>query len=77
MQTNYKEHVIQSMAPRANPYSRWHVKIIVSWIEGPTNQMRQFDGPNAGFATQQEAEVWGIEFGKKWINDGKPDLHKR
>jgi hypothetical protein len=30
--------------------------------------------PADGFATQKDSESWGVEFGRKWINDGKPDF---
>jgi hypothetical protein len=44
-------------------------------MEGTQVAFRHLDGPTEGFDTQQEAEVSGIEIGKKWIDAGKPKFH--
>jgi hypothetical protein len=39
-------------------------------------EYRQFD-VKRGFATQEDAELGGLIFARKWIDDGKPPLRER
>jgi hypothetical protein len=72
MEATYKEHLIQAIAPRQSDNARWMLTVIISWMEGEDNKRQRFEGPSEGFATQEAAELWGIDFGKRWINTGKP-----
>jgi len=76
MTDDYKQHLIQATALQFADSKKWAVKVIVSWDEAANGELRQFDGPIAGFDSQGEAESWGMQFGRKWIDQGKPDLHK-
>jgi hypothetical protein len=73
MKIDYNGHTIESVATELPPDEIWCAKVIVSWSQERT-EVRQFDGPVTGFRGKGEAEAWGIEFGKKWIDDGKPSL---
>jgi hypothetical protein len=48
--------------------------VLVSWDAEGQRKIHEFHGPVDGFATQKDSESWGVEFGKKWINDGNPDF---
>jgi hypothetical protein len=76
MDMTYKGHRISSFS-RQNPDNcRWLVEIDVLWPEAGRDSNQRFEGPLDGFASKADAESWGIEMGKKWIDDGKPDLRK-
>jgi hypothetical protein len=75
MDEDYKGHRIQSV-PRLLPDSnRWSAHVVINWTAGSREEFRRFDVKRA-FATQEEAEQAGLEFGKKWIDDGKPKLRE-
>ena len=42
-----------------------------NWTDGRRKQFRRFD-VKRGFATEEEAELAGLTFARKWIDDGKP-----
>ncbi len=48
--------------------------VLVSWDGEDQRKIHEFHGPIDGFATQKDSESWGVAFGTKWINDGKPDF---
>ena len=72
----YRGHEINITASQIPDTARWTVKVVISWAEGDTEQIRQFYGPTSGFKSKADAEKWGSDFAQQWINDGKPDLHK-
>jgi hypothetical protein len=76
MEMNYNGHRIQSVS-RVKPDSdRWEVEINVLYPEAAGDKNERFEAPLEGFVSKAEAESWGIEVGKKWIDDGKPNLRK-
>ena len=73
----YKGHHIQSVPRHLLPDSeRWTAQVLINWTDGSRKQFRQFD-VKRGFATEEEAELEGLTFAKKWIDDGKPKLRER
>lgn len=76
MDINYKRHLIESLSDLSPDGNRWLGKVIVLWEDAGTNRSQPFDGPLEGFSTKSEAESWGIQFGRKWIDDGKPTVNK-
>jgi hypothetical protein len=76
MDERYKDHLIHTAVTKIPRNNRWAVRVHVSWSEGSRGRIVPFDGPIDGLATESEAESWGIAFGKKWIDGGKPDLQQ-
>jgi hypothetical protein len=74
MKKNHKRHAIESFGWQIPDTSVWSAKVVVSWSEGGTEKTNKFDGEVANFRSKAEAETYGIEFAKKWIDDGKPSL---
>ena len=73
----YKGHsilTIPSLVPNSN---KWRAKVIVQWDEGATRRTQPFDSPLDGFGSEEKADLWAIAFGRKWIDDGKPDLDRQ
>jgi hypothetical protein len=69
---NYKDHRIEvSVHAVGDPKAGWVSEIFVTYSEHGKNVLvtRRM---NQTFATPDEAETAGIEFAKKWIDNGKP-----
>ena len=76
MDEDYKGHHIQSV-PRQLPESgRWTAHVVINWTAGSREELRQFE-VKRGFATQEEAEMGGLIFARKWIDGGRPPLRER
>ena len=76
MDEDYKGHHIQSV-PRHLPDSdRWTSHVVINWTAGSREQFREFE-VKLGFSTQEDAELGGLIFARKWIDDGKPKLRER
>ena len=72
----YKGHHIQSVPRHLLPDSeRWTAQVLINWTDGRRKQFRPFD-VKRGFATEEEAELAGLTFAMKWIDDGKPKLRE-
>src|SRR6266566_6856121 len=77
MDEDYKGHHIQSVPRHLLPDSnRWTAHVVINWTARSREQFREFD-VKRGFATQEDAEMGGLIFARKWIADGKPKLRKR
>ena len=74
MEASYKGDRITSVASEKPDSDRWVVTVDVLSPEPHGAHNARFEGPLEGFASKKEAESWGIKFGKKWIDDGKPAL---
>ena len=76
MDEDYKGHHIQSVPRHLLPDSeRWTAQVLINWTDGRRKQFRRFD-VKRGFATEEEAELAGLTFARKWIDDGKPKLRE-
>jgi hypothetical protein len=76
MDEDYKGHHIQSV-PRQLPDSGgWTAHVVINWTAGSRVELRQFE-VERGFATQEEAEMGGLIFARKWIDGGRPPLRER
>jgi hypothetical protein len=67
---------IQSVSREKPDSDRWIVEINVVYPEADGDKNQRFEGPLDGFPSKAEAESWELEVGRKWIDDGKPVLHK-
>jgi hypothetical protein len=77
MDEDYKGHHIQSVPRHLLPDSnRWTAHVVINWTVRSRKQFREFD-VKRGFATQEDAELGGLIFAKKWIDEGKPPLRER
>jgi hypothetical protein len=76
MVVNYKNHTIEYFGDPIAFTDKWRGKVRISWDENGTRKVVPFDSPLTGFSSLLEAEAWGLEVGKKWIDDGKPGLFK-
>jgi hypothetical protein len=70
---DYKNHQIEVSVSFASKGSGWMPEVFVTYSEKGKNVLisRRIDQT---FATSDEAEQAGVEYAKKWIDDGKPDL---
>ena len=76
MNEDYRGHHIQSVPRHLLPDSeRWTAQVLINWTDGRRKQFRRFD-VKRGFATEEEAELAGLTFARKWIDDGKPKLRE-
>jgi hypothetical protein len=73
MKQIYKEHRIQSLPKRLPDSNRWTAYVVIHWTSGSSQNSREFD-IRQGFATEEEASKAALQFGEKWIDDGKPRL---
>jgi hypothetical protein len=72
MNGTHKGHNIFITASRSRDTRQWkpHVKII--WSDDGQGKISTLD-VNGAFGATREAEMGGLIFAKKWIDDGKPD----
>jgi hypothetical protein len=73
MDTTYKGHWISSFSRQNPDNDRWLVEIDVFSPQAGGGKNQRFEGPLEGFPSQAEAELWGIQVAKKWIDAGKPN----
>ena len=52
---------------------RWEPRLTVIWSEDGEGKLSKLNIKRA-FRVRREAEMEGLIFAKKWIDDGKPDL---
>ena len=53
--------------------TRWERRLTVIWSEDGQGRLSKLI-VNSAFRVRREAEIEGLTFAKKWIDDGKPDL---
>jgi hypothetical protein len=70
----YKDHHIEVSASTVRDPAGWAAHIFVSYTEHGKSVLKSLRMDQT-FATPKEAETAGIEFAKKWIDDGKPDTN--
>jgi len=74
MLLSYKGHSIGTIPWRIPNSSKWRAKVLVQWNEGATHRTQHFDSPGDGFGSEEKADLWAIASGRKWIDDGKPNI---
>jgi hypothetical protein len=72
---NYKDHHIEVSVRAVVDPNGWRPDIFVSYSEHGKNVLKSVP-MDQSFATPDEATQGGVEYAKKWIDDGKPDLEK-
>lgn len=70
----YRGHSISTIPWRLPTTKRWRAKLSVHWNEGAILKTQHFECPFDGFGSEEKADLWAIALGRKWIDDGKPDL---
>lgn len=71
---SYNGHSIGTIPWRIHNSRKWRAKVIVQWNDGSTLRTQHFDSPGDGFGSEEKADLWAIASGRKWIDDGKPDI---
>ncbi len=74
MEELYKGHKIVASTWQLSDSGHWEPRVFVIWTE----DQQQKTAPvvfTRSFSNQSQAELEGIQCAKKWIDDGKPDLH--
>jgi hypothetical protein len=74
MEEVYKGHRILASTWQLSDSRHWEARVFVTWTEGQQQKTASVVFTRS-FATQSEAELEGIKCAKKWIDDGKADLH--
>lgn len=70
MKVLYEGYYVEALLRRKPDSDRWLVRVRVSW-QAPMRESHSLEGPPDGFQTQEEAESYGIELGRKWVDDAK------
>ena len=68
---NYKNHRIEVSVRSVSDGSGWMPDVVVTYSENGKSKLTSLRMDQT-FATPNEAEQGGIEYAKKWIDDGKP-----
>jgi hypothetical protein len=73
MEETYKGHTIVASTWQLADSGHWEPRVLVTWNEQQEERTKSlvFTRP---FSAQREAEREGLQFAKKWIDDGKPEL---
>ncbi len=69
---DYKHHKIDVSVRLVSEGSGWTPDVYVTYCENGKNVLKSLQ-INHTFAAPDEAEQSGVEYAKKWIDDGKPD----
>jgi len=72
MNDTHKGHKIIVSASRLAA-TRWEPRLTVIWSEDGEGRLSKLI-VNTAFRVRRVAEIEGLTFAKKWIDDGKPDL---
>ena len=73
MNETHKGHNIIVSTARVPATRQWEPRIKVIWSEDGKGRLSNLTD-NRRFRVRQKAEMEGLTFAKKWIDDGKPDL---
>jgi len=81
MDEYYKAHFIRSIAMLTPDTKLWNPQVKIAASNEDRGVKIPITGPKVAtisafpsFPTQEEAEKHALEFAKKWIDNGKPDL---
>jgi len=74
MEARYKGHGILASARHLSDSDRFEPHVTVVWSEGQEERAESAVFPLV-IPTRRQAEVQGVQLAKKWIDDGKPELH--
>ena len=76
MNETYKEHEILASAWQAMELPEaevWEPAITITCSKG-SQCLNRLPNVTKNFFTREDAEAYGMEFAKKWIDDGNPPL---
>ena len=72
MNGSHKGHNIVASALRSADTRQWKPQVKIIWSEDGRGKISALN-VNRAFRARQEAELEGLLFAKKWIDDGKQD----
>jgi hypothetical protein len=67
--TLYNEHLVVSRATLHPDEQRWIPSVIISWKVGTQHRFHDIKGFPNRFVQKQEAEDFGIEAAKAWVDE--------
>ncbi len=70
---DYKNHQIEVSVRSVSDGSGWMPEVFVTYSENGRNVLQSLRMDQT-FVTPDDATQAGVEYAKKWIDDGKPDL---
>lgn len=72
MKLAHKGHDIEA---RGTAFERgeWGVDVTIEWLDGAVEKKKKFGLPYGIFASQNDAESWGLLAALRWIDAGKPE----
>ena len=73
MNETHKGHRIIVSVARLAGIPQWKPSLTIIWSEDGKGSVSKLTLDRA-FRARQKAELEGLKFAKKWIDDGKPDL---
>jgi hypothetical protein len=71
MNQTHKGHNIIASASRSAGTRQWKSQVKIIWSEDGEGRVSTLDVDRV-FGARREAEMGGLIFAKKWIDDGKP-----
>ena len=74
MQKTYKGHTIKASTWQLSESGVWEPRVFVTWKQGDEEKQAPLVFTRQ-FSSEAEAEQEGILMAKKWIDDGKPEVH--
>jgi hypothetical protein len=72
-QVHYKDYVIKSNPEPFAASGQWKLRIAISWKAKGILNMQPFSGPTV-YDTEEEADVHGIAYGQRIIDEKVPGL---
>ena len=72
-QVQYKEYIIKSNPEAIVASGQWKLRIAICWKSEGIINMQPFSGPTV-YETEAEADVHGIAYGQRIIDEKMPGL---
>jgi uncharacterized protein YcfL len=74
MKEMFHGHSIEASAWHVPKTNQWKTTVLIYWYDSGGLGRKSFLASdfNVTFATEEEARIYGHQFARKWIDDGKP-----
>jgi len=69
----YKDHIIKSNPEPVAASGQWKLRIVIYWRTNGLLNMQSFSGPTV-YETEQEADIHGIAYGQRIIDEKVPGV---
>jgi hypothetical protein len=63
----YRDYLVVGSSQHVETTGKWSIWVGVYWSSDDTRQSKVFNSLTDTFDTQEEAERFGLEMGKEWI----------